>query len=33
MKQLNGNGRMNAYSLNDDDIKALAHYMSRQPGK
>jgi cytochrome c553 len=22
-----------AYSLNDDDIKALAHYMSRQPGK
>ena len=22
-----------AYSLNDDDIKALAHFMSRQPGK
>ncbi len=22
-----------AYSLNDDDIKALAHYMSRQPGQ
>jgi len=22
-----------AYSLNEDDIKALAHYMSRQPGK
>ena len=22
-----------AYSLNDDEIKALAHYMSRQPGK
>jgi cytochrome c553 len=22
-----------AYSLNDDDIKAIAHFMSRQPGK
>jgi len=22
-----------AYSLDDDDIKALAHFMSRRPGK
>jgi hypothetical protein len=22
-----------AYSLNDDDIKAIAHFMSRQSGK
>jgi len=22
-----------AYSLTEDDIKALAHFMSRQPGK